>query len=221
MTSADDAYTLAFDFWRLFSSEEAEVGSAVALANEKVPLLLSNAAWFPQTDFQEVAVWYGEKSIVPALILPAMRNETFDEALQGSGFTLERAFTFREVEDPLETTDFVEQVSWAQGRILGEHLAAYYGQSAYGVQLGAAITAAMQRSPDIVSFAAYGADEVAGALVAFERKGSLSAMMYSSALEARLVQEAVSRALRATIFEPLPEGVTLKSEASLERWSIR
>ena len=104
---------------------------------------------------------------------------------------------------------------------MGEYLAERYGQSAYGVQLGAAITAAMQRSPDIVSFAAYSADEVTGALVTFEQESSISAMMGSSALEARLVQEAVSRELRAFVFEPLPEGVTVKSEASLERWSIR
>ena len=114
-----------------------------------------------------------------------------------------------------------EQVSWAQGLVLGEHLAAHYGQGAYGVHLGAALTAAMQRSPDIVSFAAYDRDEVAGALVALERGETLSAMMLSGPLETRLSQEAVSRGLRALVLEPLPEGVRVENGRSLERWSIR
>ena len=221
MTSSDDAYTLAFDFWRLLATEENEVGSSVALANEKVPLLLSNAAWFPQTDFQEVASWYTAKSIVPALIVPAVRDEGFEGTLQGSGFTLERAFTFRDLASSEEADLMTEQVSWAQGRVLGEHLAAHYGQGAYGVHLGAALTAAMQRSPDIVSFAAYDRDEVAGALVALERGETLSAMMLSGPLETRLSQEAVSRGLRALVLEPLPKGVRVENGRSLERWSIR
>ena len=218
----DDGYTLSFDFWWLLATEETEVGDSVVLANDKVPLLLSNAAWFPQKrNFQTIATWYTEKSIVPALILPAMRDKAFDEALKGSGFALERAFTFREVEKPQGDDLLTEQVSWAQGRALGEYLAAHYGQPTYSVQLGAAVTRAMQRSPDIVSFAAYGGGEVAGALVAFEREGALYAMMHSENLEARLYQEALSRDARAFVFEPLPEGVTVKDEASLERWSIR
>ena len=215
-------YALTFDFWRRLATEEGEVGSSTALANENVPLLLSNAAWFPRADdVQEVAAWYTEKGIVPALILPMVRDEAFSEALKESEFTLERSFTFREVKEPLQHSDLTEQVSWAQGRILGEHLAERYGFPTYGVQLGTAITAAMQRSPDIASFAAYSADEVAGALVAFEQEGALSAMMISGTLEARLYQEAASRDLQAFIFEPLPKGITVKDEASLERWSIR
>ncbi len=216
-------YELAFIFWRRVATEEVNIGNSVTLANSQVPLLLSNAAWFPGADdVQEIAAWYIEKGIVPALILPTVRDEAFDGVLKESEFTLEQAFTFREVEEPLQRNDLLtEQVSWAQGRILGEHLAEHYGFPTYGVQLGAAITAAMQRSPDIVSFAAYSADEVAGALVAFEQGGLLSAMMGSGALETRLYQEAVSRDLRAFVFEPLPVGVTVKGEAGLERWSVR
>ena len=218
-----DAYALAFAFWRLLAAEEVEVGGSTLLANPDVPLLLSNAAWFPQVDdFQAVAKWYTERDIVPALILPAVRGGAFEEALQGSAFTLERAFTFRGVDEPLDADTLItEQVSWAQGRTLGEHLAAHYGFPAYGVQLGAAITRAMQRCPKIVSFAAYDEDEVVGTLVAFEREDSLNAAMLSGDLEVRLHQEAQSRNLRAFVFEPLPGGVTLKGEASLERWSIR
>ncbi len=216
-------YEFAFEFWRLLGTEEVKVGSSVVLANESVPLLLSNAAWFSDaSDLPSIATWYTERGIVPALTIPAVRSEAFEEVLRGSAFTLERSFTFRALEEPLEKSNdlLTEQVSWAQGRILGEHLAAHYGFPAYGAALGAAITAAMQRSPDIVSFAAYSADEVAGALVAFAQKGSLSAMMISGALEARLYQEAESRDLGAFVFE-LPEGIAVKDEASLERWSIR
>ena len=219
----NDLYTPSFNFWRLLAAEEAEVGGSAVLANGNVPLLLSNAAWFPRADdVGAVATWYTDKGIVPALILPAVRDGTFDRALEGSGFTLEQAFTFREIDEPPEDVDLItEQVSWAQGRTLGEHLAAHYGLPAYGVQLGAAVTRAMQRSPHILSVAAYDGDEVVGALVAFEREESLYAMMASEALEGRLYQEAMSRNARALALEPLPDGVTARDGRSLERWSLR
>ena len=218
-----DFYTLAFNFWRLLATEEANVGGSVALANINVPLLLSNAAWFTKADdFQNIAVWYAERDIVPALIVPAVRDEVFDGALRGSGFSFERSFTLRKLDkSPDEVNLITEQVSWAQGRVLGEHLAAHYGEPTYGVALGAAITKATQQCPEIISFAAYDADEVAGALVAFECGNSLSTMMMSGNLESRLHQEALSRGVQASVFEPLPEGVTVKNKASLERWSVR
>ena len=217
-----NTYTLAFDFWRLLSTEEVKWESSVFLANSKVPLLLSNAAWFTKADdFQNIAVWYAERDIVPALIVPAVRDEVFDEALRGSGFNLEHAFSFQMLDEPLDSDLITEQVSWAQGRVLGEHLAAHYGEPTYGVALGAAVTKAMQQCPEIISFAAYDADEVAGALVAFECGSSLSTMMMSGNLESRLYQEALSREVQASVLEPLPEGVTVKNKASLERWSVR
>ena len=215
-------YPLAFKAWRLFATEEV-VGRSTLLANDNVPLLLSNAAWFPEVDdFQTIATWYVERDTVPALTVPAVRDEAFDEALRGSAFTLERAFTFQTLNEPLEYINlFTEQVSWAQGRVLGEHLASHFGYGAYGVALGAAITKAMQQCPEIISFAAYDADEVVGALVAFEQEGSLSAMMMSGELEFRLYQEALNRGVQASVLEPLPEGITVRDKYSFERWSIR
>ena len=66
---------------------------------------------------------------MPALIVSAVRDEVFDEALRGSEFSLERAFTFQTLNKPLEREInlFTEQVSWAQGRVLGEHLASHFG----------------------------------------------------------------------------------------------
>ena len=217
-------YSLAFNFWRLLATEETKVGGSVALANPTAPLLLSNAAWFPKAaDLQSIATWYAERSIMPALMVPAVRDRAFSEVLMESAFSLERSFTFRELAAPLETDAnlFTEQVSWAQGRVLGEHLAAHYGYPDYGVALGAAITSAMQRSSQIISFIAYDADQVVGAFVAFEQEGLLSAIMHAGEVEARLYQEALSRELQASMLEPLPEGVTVHNERSLERWSIR
>ena len=221
-------YTLAFNFWRLFATEEVEVGGSVALANPKVPLLLSNAAWFPraddlQSDSQHIAAHYAARGIVPALVVPSTRAPTFDELIKASAFSLEGAFTLLEVENPSDDNALVtEQVSWAQGRVLGEHLAAHYGFLAYGVQLGAAITAAMQRCPEIVSFAAYNpSGEVAGALVALETPTALVAMLSSGEVNHRLVQEAASRNMQALSLEFLPKGITVKNERSCERWSVR
>ena len=227
----NDLYTLAFNFWQLFATKEVEVGGSVALTNSNVPLLLSNAAWFPKADdfqssaLQDIATHYAERDIVPALVVPAVRDEAFNKSLGGSAFSLEGAFTFLEAESNMDTenTNLIsEQVSWAQGRVLGEHLAAHYGFLAYGVQLGAAITAAMQRCSEIVSFAAYGtAGEVAGALVALETPTSFVAMLSSGAVDHRLVQEAASRNLQALSLALLPPGVTVKNERSFERWSVR
>ena len=220
----NDLYARSFDFWRLFATEEVEVGASTLLANSKVPLLLSNAAWFPKVDdFQRIASWYVERDIVPALVVPALRDEAFNETLEGSAFMLEQSFTFRNLETPEESADLIsEQVSWAQGRVLGEYLAAHYGFPAYGVALGTALTGAMQRCPQIVSFAAYSTSgEVVGALVAFEYEGLLSATLHSGEVESRLYEEAVSRELRGAVLEPLPEGVSVRGEMSLERWSIR
>lgn len=224
-----DNYTFAF--WRLFAAEEVEVGGSVALTNPNVPLLLSNAAWFTQTDdlqdvdFQNIATHYTKRDIAPALIAPAVRGGASSESLQRGAFNLEGAFTLLEVftAEEAESTDLItEQVSWAQGRILGEHLAAYYGFPTYGVALGAAITAAMQRCSEIVSFAAYNtAGEVAGALVALETPTSFTAMMFSGEVKGRLRQEAESRNLRALSLALLPPGITVKNERSFERWSVR
>ena len=231
-------YELAFNFWRLLATEEVKLGASVALINPRVPLLLSNAAWFPEADdlraddfqvgnLQAIATWYAKRDIVPALIVPALRAKAFSEALAGSAFSLERAFTFQTLEEPLQrSTDLItEQVSWAQGRVLGEHLAAHYEGPEYGVALGAAVTSAMQRCPHIISFVTYSAnevaDEVVGALVAFENEGSLSSMMHSGEVEARLYQEAASREVQASSLEPLPAGVTVGDSSSFERWSIR
>ena len=219
-----DAYMLAFDFWRLLATEEDTLGDSVALANPEVPLLLSNAAWFPrEDDIQCLAPWYSQRGITPALVVPVVRNEALEKALRGSRFSLEHTFAFSALREPeAETGLITEQVSWAQGRALGEHLAAHYGYPAYGVQFGIAITTAMQRCPRVVSYAAYDphTDDLAGALIALETEHALVAMMTSGELGARLHQEAKRRGLQAHSFELLQRGGALNHGDSLERWSL-
>ena len=216
-------HNLAFAFSRLLSEEEVKLPSGHALANLHAPLLLSNAAWYPQVgELASVAEWYASRNLHPAIIVPAVRGAELERALKEGLFLLGRAFRFRDVEPAgLESDAVVEQVSWAQGRTLGETFATEYGELAYGVALGATLTKAMQAHPAITGYVAY-KDEAVGAMVVFEGE-ALAAMLMSDAdgaLEVRLAEEARSRNLTPYVLEPLPEGVTVKDGRSFERWSI-
>ena len=194
-----------------------------ALANLHAPLLLSNAAWYPKVgELSSVAEWYASRNLHPALIVPAVREAELGRALHEGPFLLERAFRFRDVESvELEGDTVVEQVSWAQGRTLGELFSTAYGEPAYGVAFGAALTKAMQAHPAVTAYVAY-KNEAIGAMVVFEGK-VLAAMLMSNAdgaLEARLAGEAQNRNLTPYVLEPLDEGVTVKDGRSFERWSI-
>ena len=216
-------YSCAFEFWQCLSEEEAKLPGGHALANLHTPLLLSNAAWYPEVgELASVAEWYASRNLHLALIVPAVREAELERALDEGPFLLERAFRFRDVEPVgLESDTVVEQVSWAQGRTLGETFATEYGELAYGVALGATLTKAMQAHPAITAYVAY-KDEAVGAMVVFGGE-VLAAMLMADAdgaLEARLAEEARDRNLTPYVLEPLPEGTSVKDERSFERWSI-
>ncbi len=216
-------HNLAFAFSRLLSEEEVKLPSGHALANLHTPLLLSNAAWYPEVGgLASVAEWYASRNLHPAIVVPAVREAELERALDEGPFLLERAFRFRDVEPAgLESDTVVEQVSWAQGRTLGETFATEYGEPAYGVALGATLTKAMQAHPAITAYVAY-KDEAVGAMVVFGGE-VLAAMLMADAdgaLEARLAEEARDRNLTPYVLEPLPEGTSVKDERSFERWSI-
>ena len=180
--------------------------------------MLSNAAWYPKVgELTSVADWYASRNLHPALIVPAVREAELGRALDEGPFLLERAFRFRDVESvSLESDTVVEQVSWAQGRTLGELFAIKYGEPAYGVALGATLTKAMQAHPAVTAYVAY-KNEAIGAMVVFEGE-VLAATLISDAdgaLEARLQEEAQSRNLTPYVLEPLDEGVTVKGRAFL------
>ena len=216
-------YDLTFTFSRFLSEEAAELPGGHALANLRAPLLLSNAAWYPKVgELAGVAEWYAARGLHPALIVPVVRDADLERALMEGPFLLERAFRFRDVEPVgLEGDTVVEQVSWAQGRTLGETFAAAYGEPAYGVALGAALTKAMQAHPNITAYVAY-QNEAVGAMVVFESEVLVATLLSDAdgALEARLQAEARDRNLTPYVLEPLDENVSVKDGRSFERWSI-
>ena len=226
-------YDFAFAFWSFLSTDTAELPGGKALSHAEVPYLLSNAAWYPRPgELKSVAEWYAARDLPPALVAPALRAAKLENALRDGPFELERAFVFREAaareavrEDegqPERVRDVVEQVSWAQTRYAGELLAGFYEQPGLAVAVAKSLTEAMRHSADVQTFLAY-RDEPVGTAVAFERENLLSAMLLleSGGLEARLVRDAEARGLTAFVLETLPEGVTFRSERSLERWSVR
>ncbi|HEX7021462.1 MAG TPA: hypothetical protein VF171_01305 [Trueperaceae bacterium] len=217
-------YDHAFDFFRLLSEVEAELPGGRALANPKVPLLLSNAVWHPNAaQLEPVAGWYAERGIEPAVVVPAERGEELEDALQGGPYVRAQAFAFRALE-PSQDSGFetsVEQVNWAQGRALGEVLAAHYGMPRSGTALGGALTVAMQRSPKVLGFVAYD-DGVAGAMVLYETAEALTAMLSGGrqeALQWRLAAEAEERGVTPFVLEVLAEDAGTRQD-SFERWSI-
>ena len=217
-------YDLTFSFWSLLTTEKAELAGGRALLHSEVPYLLSNAAWYPQPGrLKSVAEWYAARGLPPALVVPALRDHNLERTLQDGPFELERAFIFREAEpQPEHAEDVVEQVGWTQTRYAGELLASFYGQGDLSIAVAKSVAKAMQDTPAVQTFLAYEKEPV-GVMVAFEQENVLSAMLLveSGGLEYRLAQEATARGLRGFVLEALPEGITLRSEMSLERWSIR
>ena len=218
-------YDLAFTFARFLSEEEAELPGGHALANLRAPLLLSNAAWHPNAgELAGVAEWYAARHLHPALVVPAVREVELERALIKGRFRFEQNFHFRNVK-PVgsESETVVEQVSWAQGRTLGELFAVRYGEPAYGVALGATLTRAMQAHPALTAYVAYQGEAVGAMVVLEDEDKVLTAMLMADAdgaLEARLAEEARGRNLTPYVLEPLDESVSVKDEHSFERWSI-
>jgi len=219
-------YDAAFSFWKLLAGECERLSGTVALANSEAPLLLSNAVWYPEPgSFSEVAAWYAERDLPAALVVPAQRGEALERTLR-EGFGLERAFSFLPLTAPNSLSgsyaEVVEQVSWAQGRVLGEVIAAHYGLPEYDVALGGVLTRVMQAHPNVTGYLAY-AEGAVGAMVVYEAEGTLAAMLLAGAreaLEARLMVEAQEQKLDAYVLEALGNGITARDARSLERWSF-
>lgn len=218
-------YDHAFRFWQRLSETQADLSGGRALANLSAPFLLANAAWYPQPgSLQSVAEWYTECGLPPALVAPMLKDSDLERTLKEGPFMRERRFGFRKLEPAPEADDetVVEQVSWAQGRTLGDLLAARYEMLQYGVAVGAALTRAMQKSEGITGYVAY-RDEAVGAMVSLEGDGVLAAMVLvdrENTLSARLVAEAEGRGLAPYVLELESESET-EGVMGLERWSIR
>jgi hypothetical protein len=230
-------YELAFAFWKLLSYEQAELPGGVALANLEVPMLLSNAAWFPRAGgLRTVAAWYDERGLNAALVAPASKGAALERSLQEGPFGLEATFTLAEPGPATASSLVVEQASWAQARVAADRLASHYGFPDYGPALGKTLARAMQAEPAIGLYLTYddgahdnGAHDDAplAAMVTFdvatfERDGSLTAMLMSeprAPLTERLLREAGARRRKAQVFEAAPAGA--ERDAVLEYWSIR
>ncbi|MDZ7703918.1 MAG: hypothetical protein U5L04_05470 [Trueperaceae bacterium] len=225
-----DIYARAFDFWQTLADDVATLPGGDALVNPHVPLLLSNAAWYPKPGhLAGLADWYAARDIPLALVVPHQRGAELDTMLAEGPLGLEHPFYLRPPHT--ENTDqdvVVEQLGWTHTRTLGEFLCAHYGVPSYGLGLANTLAKAMQRRPDITAFAAYDADETVGALVTFEAEDALIGMFCAGrgGLEPRLAFEADSRSLTPYILDldgdkPSNEHSDNPSASPcFERWSI-
>lgn len=226
-----DIYALAFDFWQTLADASARLPGGVALVNPHVPLLLSNAAWYPKPGhLAGLADWYAQHDVPLALIVPHERDNELDTMLAEGPLGLEHPFYLRPPKtDNTDPAIVVEQISWTQTRTLGDFLCAHYGVPSYGVGLANTLARAMQQRPDITAFAAYDADDqTVGALVTFEADDALIGMFCvgRGGLEPRLSFEADSRTLTPYILDiSLDINLDLNGEnpsayPCFERWSI-
>lgn len=213
----------AFAFWSQLVTESAELAGGTALAHLDVPYYLSNAAWYPvAAELKSVTEWYAAKHLPPSLIVPSLRDETLERSLQDGPFMLEKSFHFRNAEPRSNSKLLVEQVNWSQSRYAAELLANAYEQPDLSFAIAKSLTTALQAEPNIHLFLVYDEKPV-GVMVTFESKEILSAMLFVDSggeLETRLYQEAELRGLSPVVLEVLPDNTTLRSERSLERWSI-
>ena len=217
-----DSYARAFDFWQTLAADVATLPGGDALVNPHVPLLLSNAAWYPKPcHLAGLADWYAARDIPLALVVPHKRSAELDTMLAEGPLGLEPPFSLRPPHT--ENTDqdvVVEQLGWTHTRTLGEFLCAHYGVPSYGLGLANTLAKAMQRRPDITAFAAYDADETVGALVTFEAEDALIGMFCAGrgGLEPRLTFEADSRSLTPYVLDLHAENPS--ASPCFERWSI-
>lgn len=223
-TSSFDAYTFAFNFWSRLTTEHEDLSGIKLLANLEVPLLLSNAAWYPKVgELQSVAEWYGKRGLPPALIVPKVRELDLERTLQEGPFTLEQTFCFSPVTTPslLRLKQHtVEQSSWLRSRVAADLLASSFGGAQWGLGLSQTLSRVLQDSSHIRSYLAYQEKAVAS-MITFEQDDILAAMLTSDAsrFTRTLLEEASNLGLQPYIFE---EATTsdVKPELCLERWSI-
>lgn len=207
-------------FWRNLSTEVEQIATATLLANLEAPFLLGNAAWhLDSSQLSDAESWYRKRNLPPAVILNGS-EDALENELRAGGFTLERSFVFETVSSEVLPGDTgpVEQVNWAQGRTLGEILAVHYGAPSFGLQMGRALTKALERDARIRAYLAYD-PEPSGAMLTFDAEEGLLAMLLagSGALRPRLCHESGGRPVR--VLTVLEERSTSQAPERLERWS--
>jgi hypothetical protein len=224
-TSSFDAYTFAFNFWSLLTTEHEDLSGVKLLANLEVPLLLPNAAWYPKVgELRTVAEWYGKRGLPPAVIFPRERDKDLERTLQEGPFTKEQTFCFSPVATPslLRLNQHtVEQSSWMRSRVAADLLASSFGGAEWGLGLSQTLSRALQGSSQVRNYLAY-QDKAVAAMITLEQDGILAAMLTSdvSRFTRTLLEEAGNLGLQPYIFE---EATTsdVKPELCLERWSIQ
>jgi hypothetical protein len=216
-----DPYDFAFNFWSLLTTEREDLAGGIALANLEVPLLLSNAAWYPKVgELQSVAEWYSKRGLPPAMIVP---KELSKDLLQEGPFRLEQTFCFTPVATPslLRLNQYtVEQSSWLRSRVAADLLASSFGGAEWGPGLSQTLSRALQDSSQVRSYLAY-QDKAVASMITLEQDGILAAMLTSDAsrFTRTLLGEASNLGLQPYLFEAATTS-HVKPELCLERWSI-
>lgn len=219
-----DAYTFAFSFWSLLTTERENIAGGVALANLEAPFLLANAAWYPKAgELETVAQWYGKRSLPAAIIVPSVCDAELEHALQGSSFRLEQTFCFFALTTPslLRLNHHtVEQASWLQSRVTAELLAEHFGEAQLGSSIAQTLARAMQGSKKIRNYLAY-QDKAVAAMIAFEQDGVLASMLttHIEVFQQTLLEKAGIFDFTAYTFA-ISDSAQAKSALCLERWSI-
>lgn len=217
-------YNVAFQFWSLLTTEKEELLGGFALANLELPLLLANAAWYPQVgQLKTVAEWYAKRNLPAALIVSGSKDKTLEHTLQEGPFTLEQSFGFLQL-NPQETSmAVVEQASWLQARNSADILARFYGEGQWNLELANTLSKAMQADLRIQNYITYASKPV-GAMITFTEKPFHIAMLCGDsegALWNRLEQDAQNLHCTAYVLQVVDKPQQVKPEDRLERWSIR
>jgi hypothetical protein len=219
-----NAYTFAFSFWSLLTTEREDLEGGITLANLETPFLLSNAAWYPKAgELKTIAKWYAKRGLPPALVVPSVRDEDTEHTLREGPFILEQTFCF----SPVTTSPLlrlnqytVEQSSWLRSRVAADLLASSFGGTKWSFALSQTLSRALQNSSQIRSYLAY-QDKAVASMITFEENGTLAAMLTSDVgqFTKTLLEEAGNLGLKPCIFEVA--SVDGNSELCLERWSIQ
>ena len=176
----------------MLATQQEKLAGGFALANLELPLLLSNAAWYPQVgQLNTVAEYYAKRKLPPALIVSGIKDKTLERTLLEGPFTLEQTFGFVQYES-YETSIIVEQTSWLQSRNSADLLSNHYGESQWNLGLAQTLSKAMQADSRIQNYLAYDSKPVA-AMITFTEKPFHVAMLFSDyqgALWNRLEQDA-------------------------------
>lgn len=220
-----NAYSFAFSFWSLFTTEHEDLAGGIALANLEAPFLLSNAAWYPKTgELNIIAEWYTKRGLPPTLIVPSVRDESLEHTLREGPFVLEQTFSF----SPTSLTSLLrqnhwttEQTSWLQSRVTAELLAAHFGQTDFAVGVSQTLSRAMQGSSHVRTYIAYQTQKPIATMVTFEQHGTLAVMLTNDIhiFTQTLLQEANTFKLMPYLFETAEAADN--PSLCLERWSIQ